>query len=83
MKDLRAHAQWPELEKAKLRCNVARARVLALWPEGAMPADLPPDQKSSLEEAESAVIKDDDAYKTLLDAITSDVDAGNYGHASP
>jgi hypothetical protein len=63
MKDLRAHAQWPKLEKAKLRCNAARARVLELWPEGAAPADLPPDQKSSLEEAESAVMKADDGWR--------------------
>jgi hypothetical protein len=34
--------------------------VLKLWPEGAIPADLPPNQQSAREETESSVIETDD-----------------------
>lgn len=82
VKDLRAHAQWPELVKAGQRRRAARERVLELWPEGAVPADLPPKEQLALEAAESVVIEMDDSYTTLLAAITADLDAGSYGQSS-
>jgi hypothetical protein len=60
VKDLRAHARWPELVKAGQRSRAARERVLELRPEDVIPADLPPDMQSALEAAEAVVIEMDD-----------------------
>jgi hypothetical protein len=56
--------------------------VLELWPEGALPDALPPDQQSALKEAEAAVVESDDTYTSRLDAIESDLGVGKYGKAS-
>jgi len=82
VKDVRAHAQWPGLVKAGQRRRAARERVLGLWPEGAVPDDLPPEQQLALKAAESAVIEADNAYTTLLAVIMSDLDAGSDGESS-
>jgi hypothetical protein len=82
VKDLRAHAQWPELVKAGHRRRTAREQVLELWPEGAVPADLPTEMQLALEAAESVVIEMDDSYMTLLEVITADLDSGSYGQSS-